>query len=80
MLLSSPKARLITFFKTHLIKFLSQPLTHDRSFISANSQLETVQSWSPDNGKVSFIQCIQCHMDRPNPTKYNMATNYPRAK
>ena len=34
MLLSSPKARLITFSKTRLIKILSQQLTHDRSYIS----------------------------------------------
>ena len=34
MLLSSSKARLITFFKTRLIKNLSQQLTRDRSYIS----------------------------------------------
>ena len=33
MLLSSPKARLITFSKTRLMKFLSQQFTHDRSYI-----------------------------------------------
>ena len=34
MLLSSPKARLITIFKTRLIKILSQLLTHDRFHMS----------------------------------------------
>ena len=34
MLLSSPKAGLITFFQDSFNKTLSQQLTHDRSYIS----------------------------------------------
>ena len=34
-MISWPKARLLTFFNTHLIKFLSQQLTHDRSYLYA---------------------------------------------
>ena len=42
MLLSSPNARLITFFKTRLTKFLSEQLTHDRSYINPLSP----EQWS----------------------------------
>ena len=44
------KARLITFFKTRFIFFLSQKLTHDRSYMTLTGYNFSCLSHKHDNG------------------------------
>ena len=47
MLLSSPKARLITFFQDSFNIILSQQLSHDRSYMSATPIADSLDQDSP---------------------------------
>ena len=64
MLLSSPRALLITFSKTRKTKFLSQPLTHDKSYLCYRWQFLYspigAREWAKqDSGYLKKAKCWQ---------------------